>query len=60
MDISISNTSVVPGAFWAAVITVLAVLAAIYPLASKLQRRNRDARPDGMNIIHDPPNANFE
>ncbi|KAI9896033.1 hypothetical protein N3K66_009102 [Trichothecium roseum] len=58
MNLPISSTSPIQGAFWVAII--ITVLTAIYPLASKLQRRDRDSRPDGMNIIHDPPNANFD
>ncbi|KAI0903399.1 armadillo-type protein [Ustulina deusta] len=39
---------------------VLASLFFLYPLASRIQRRNQGTRPNGIQIISNPANAKFE
>ncbi|VTO83117.1 unnamed protein product, partial [Fusarium graminearum] len=50
--------SVTRGAFFAA--GVVAVFVTVYPLATKVQRRNETSRPDGITIVHDPTSPKFE
>ncbi|KAI1146605.1 hypothetical protein F4825DRAFT_188221 [Nemania diffusa] len=49
-----------PSGWVAACIVVLASFAFLYPLTSKIRRRDHGTQPNGIQIISDPDNAKFE
>ncbi|CCF33002.1 peptidase C14 [Colletotrichum higginsianum] len=55
---SYGTASIIRGAFWTAGVAV--VLVTLYPVAIKVQRRRQSLRPDGIKVVHNPSNANFE
>jgi len=45
---------------WAVTITVLLVSVLLYPIVVKIRRRNKETRPDGLQVIYNPENPAFE
>jgi hypothetical protein len=55
-----SRTTMTVWASWAATITVLLASVLLYPIVVKIHRRNKETRPDGLQVISNPENPTFK
>lgn len=45
---------------WAATLAVVLSSVLLYPIVVKVCRRSRKGRPDGIQVLSDPENSDFE
>jgi hypothetical protein len=45
---------------WAATLAVVLASVLLYPVFAKLRRRSRQSRPDGIQVLSNPPDPKFE